>query len=181
MTCFTPSGKYWYVNLDRIWGGVGSMAILLAPNKIIVGGGCSLLPPPCSYAYDSEFWNDDTRQNSCDYLLTWNGQHKFEPVHEISNNVVCATSKASDQPVQTRSLIRAIASRWMFNDCWATDWTLSEASKLKRKLHWLVWVYTCPNTTLLEITCHGSIIIISFWEINTGEANKTTLPPQPQV
>ena len=33
-----------------------------------------------------------------------------EPVHEISNNVVCATSKASDQPAHTRSLIRAFAS-----------------------------------------------------------------------
>ena len=36
---------------------------------------------------------------------------EFEPVYEISNNVVCATSKASYQPVQTRSLIRAFASR----------------------------------------------------------------------
>ena len=35
----------------------------------------------------------------------------FEPRHEISNNVVCATSKASDQPVHMRSLIRAFASR----------------------------------------------------------------------
>ena len=35
----------------------------------------------------------------------------FEPWHEISNNVVCATSKDSDQPAHTRSLIRAIASR----------------------------------------------------------------------
>ena len=35
----------------------------------------------------------------------------FEPVYEISNNVVCATSKASDQPAHTRSLIRAFASR----------------------------------------------------------------------
>ena len=33
-----------------------------------------------------------------------------EPVHEISNNVVCATSKGSDQPEHTRSLIRAFAS-----------------------------------------------------------------------
>ena len=32
------------------------------------------------------------------------------PVHEISNNVVCATSKGSDQPAHTRSLIRAFAS-----------------------------------------------------------------------
>ena len=39
--------------------------------------------------------------------------HKIanEPVHEISNNVVCATIKASDQPAHTRSLIRAFASR----------------------------------------------------------------------
>ena len=32
-----------------------------------------------------------------------------EPWHGISSNVVCATSKASDQPAHTRSLIRAFA------------------------------------------------------------------------
>ena len=36
-------------------------------------------------------------------------QQIFEPRHEISNNVVCATSKGSDQPAHTRSLIRAFA------------------------------------------------------------------------
>ena len=35
----------------------------------------------------------------------------FEPRHEISKNVVCATSKDSDQPAHTRSLIRAFATR----------------------------------------------------------------------
>ena len=34
-----------------------------------------------------------------------------ETRHEISNNVVCVTSKASDQPAHKRSLIRAFASR----------------------------------------------------------------------
>ena len=34
-----------------------------------------------------------------------------EPRHEIYNNVVCATNKASDQPAHTCSLIRAFASR----------------------------------------------------------------------
>ena len=43
------------------------------------------------------------------YFSTVNRNNK--PVHEISNNVVCATSKASDQPAHTRSLIRAFASR----------------------------------------------------------------------
>ena len=46
------------------------------------------------------------------YIKTNNTVIKVnEPVHEISNNVVCATSKASDQPAHTRSLIRAFASR----------------------------------------------------------------------
>ena len=35
----------------------------------------------------------------------------YEPRHEISNNVVVAISKASDQPAPRRSLIRAFASR----------------------------------------------------------------------
>ena len=35
----------------------------------------------------------------------------YEPWHVISNNVECATSKGSDQPAHTRSLIRAFASR----------------------------------------------------------------------
>ena len=34
-----------------------------------------------------------------------------EPRHEISNNVICATSKVSDQRAHTRSLIRAFACR----------------------------------------------------------------------
>ena len=34
-----------------------------------------------------------------------------EPAHEISNNLVCATNKASDQPAHMRSLIRAFSCR----------------------------------------------------------------------
>ena len=36
----------------------------------------------------------------------------LEPVHENSNNVVCATSKASDQHSHTRSLIKHFARRF---------------------------------------------------------------------
>ena len=35
----------------------------------------------------------------------------YELWHKISNNTVCATSKSSDQPAHTPSLIRAFASR----------------------------------------------------------------------
>ena len=34
-----------------------------------------------------------------------------EPQHEISNNVVCETSKGSDKPAHTGSLIRDFGSR----------------------------------------------------------------------
>ena len=54
--------------------------------------------------------------------------HVNEPVHEITNNVVCVTSKASDQPVHTRSLIRAFASRlsivWLLSYWLNTIWSL---------------------------------------------------------
>ena len=39
------------------------------------------------------------------------GRHIVEPRYDISNNVVCTTSKASDQPAHLRSLIRVFASR----------------------------------------------------------------------
>ena len=70
--------------------------------------------------------------------------------------LVCATSKASDQPARTCSLIRAFASR--LNILWILSYWLNIiwSSKLKRGLHRLVRVYTCQNATLLKITCRGS-------------------------
>ena len=75
---------------------------------------------------------------------------------EISNNVVCATSKASDQPAHTRSLIRVFACR--LASLWLLSYWLNTfgVSKLKRRLQRLVWVYTCQNVKLLEISCRGS-------------------------
>ena len=56
--------------------------------------------------------------------------------------------------------IRAVSSEpllvaWVYYDCWATDWTPFGVSKLKRRLHRLVLVYTCQNATFLEISCTG--------------------------
>ena len=44
-------------------------------------------------------------------VFSYGTRKTYEPVHEISNNVVCVTSKDSDQPAHTRSLIRVFASR----------------------------------------------------------------------
>ena len=49
--------------------------------------------------------------NTCTCVANVTFSRLYEPRHEISNNVVCATSKGSDQPAHTRSLIRAFASR----------------------------------------------------------------------
>ena len=46
----------------------------------------------------------------CLQRLSAEDKNIIDPVHEISNNVICATSKASDQPAHKRSLIRAFAS-----------------------------------------------------------------------
>ena len=50
-------------------------------------------------------------------------QMRNEPQHEISYNVVCVTSKASDQPAQTRSLIKAFASH--LNILWVLSYWLN--------------------------------------------------------
>ena len=84
----------------------------------------------------------------------------IESWHGISNNVVYATSKASDQPVHTHSLIRTFPSR--LNILWVLSYWLNiiqyGVSKLKRRLQRLVWVYTCQNATWLEIT-----FVCLFW------------------
>ena len=56
-----------------------------------------------------------------------------EPRHEISNNVVCATSKDSDQPAHTRSLIRAFASR--LNISWKLSYWLN-----------IIWSFICQDS-----------------------------------
>ena len=54
----------------------------------------------------------------------------YEPRHVISNIVMCATSKASDQPAHTRSLIRAFSSR--LNILWVLGYWLI-----------IIWATTC--------------------------------------
>ena len=51
---------------------------------------------------------------------------------------------------------------WIFYGCKVTDRTSFGVSNLKRALHRLVWVYTCQNATVLEITCHGSYLTITI-------------------
>ena len=83
-----------------------------------------------------------------------------EPQHEISNNVVCGTSKGSDQPAHMRSLFRTFVG-------WSLEYSMTVKLLTEKHLEFLSLlggdtglskVYSCQNTTLLEITCHGSLI-----------------------
>ena len=61
------------------------------------------------------------------------------------------------------SLIRAFACHLNILQLLGYWPNIFGVSKLKRRLHRLIWVYTCSNATLLEITCHGSdVIFYSF-------------------
>ena len=77
---------------------------------------------------------------------------------------------------QTSLCIRADWSEpllvaWIFYEYQANDWASFEVSNLNRRLHRLVWVYSCQNAILLEITCRGSyawlkeeiINMVAFW------------------
>ena len=76
----------------------------------------------------------------------------------ISNNVVCATSKGSDQPAHTRSLIRAFASRLNILCVKLLTEHQFEFLSLKGDCTGASESTLVKNATLLEITCHGSYV-----------------------
>ena len=72
-------------------------------------------PQKCGYFWPNVLTN---LSNSRDQ-----DQNTYEPQHEIFNNVICGTSKASDQPAHTSSLIRAFAS--CLNILWIISYWLN--------------------------------------------------------
>ena len=103
----------------------------------------------CSHTYlvsrlDPHIWNHGDFQtvlfkNSESTWLPWS-KFIIEPWHGISNNVVCANSKASDQPAHMRRLIRAFASRLNILSVMLLAEHHLEVSKPKRRLHRFVGV-----------------------------------------
>ena len=75
--------------------------------------------------------------DKCNFVLIYSRNAFFAPIngpkYEISNNVVCASTKGSDQSAHLRSLIRAFASRLKTIDRLAFG-----VSKLKKRPHRLV-------------------------------------------
>ena len=71
------------------------------------GGGGGLAAEYSNFARLLSSFPQHSFNYTCTYTTTC---VVYEPQYEISINVVCATSKASDQPAHMRSLIRVFAS-----------------------------------------------------------------------
>ena len=82
--------------------------------------------------------------------------------------------------------IRAVWSKplqvtWIFYDCSSTYQTSFWVIKLNSELHRFVWVYTCQNATLLEITCRGWICFFMIsgppcpWYGRNGRPRRTLI------
>ena len=90
---------------------------------VVIGTNCApLVADLFLFCYEMDFMMSLDNEKQADIIEAFNikstsrylddiSNIKYEPVHENSNNVICATSKASDQPAHTRSLIRAFANR----------------------------------------------------------------------
>ena len=130
---FGPSLSYLFVLSILEWQFYTGFTVFIMTSALLV-----------DYEITEELW---MKSKIIKWAKTWD-----------FNNFVCATSKASDQPAHTHSLIRAFAS--CLNILWVLSYwpNIIWISKLKRRLHRLVWDFTCQNATLLEITCHGSYI-----------------------
>ena len=88
----------------------------------------------------------------------------IERWHEISNNMVYLTSKASDQPAHMPSLVRPFACR--MNILWLLSYwpkTAFGVFKLKRRLHRYTLV-KIPHCWMFQI-CTFQILYIS-WDCN---------------
>ena len=95
------------------------------------------LRPACAYSQTDQSLCWSLKYSMTVKLLT-EPHFRFLNIHEISNNVVCATSKGSDQPAHTCRLIRAF------------DWS--------RKYSMTVKLLTEPHFRFLSLKggCTGS-------------------------
>ena len=95
-------------------------------------------------------------------------EYFIEPRHVISNNVVCATCKGSDQTVHTHRLTRAFASR--LNISWLSSyWVTSFGVCMQR----LVWVYTCKKYHIVGNLMSRLILHTAYWS-NHDKLTETT-------
>ena len=109
--------KYSIWGKGLITGLAGSQQLIIASQKELrTTRACALTRSNTVFIFlgvenCKNFYSSNMPMSVCKFHNYINcKQSKFEPQHVISNNVVCATNKASDQSAHVHSLIRAFAS-----------------------------------------------------------------------
>ena len=71
-------------------------------------------------------------------------------IHTCSIDILAATWNFQQYGMCDQQSLRSVCAyaHWLFYECKATDWISLGVSKLNRRLHRLVWVYSCQNDTL---------------------------------
>ena len=89
-----------------------------------------------------------------------NSQNIYEVLQEISNNVVCATSKVSDQPAQSEQ-----------NLCWSLKYSRSVKQQTEHHLEFLSLKETAQAHLSLYLSkCHidGNHVLRLIWTCEFG-------------
>ena len=90
------------------------------------------------------------------FCVGYTAKITFEPAYMSRDMIFPSIWYVRPAKAHTSLHIRTVWSEpllisWLFNEYKATEWTTFGVSKLKRRLHMLVWVHTCQNATLLDI------------------------------
>ena len=99
----------------EVWVSILTLCILEIPNRVLFAN--SENPDSTAFQQGLHCLLRQNRSSEKNNQYIWKlkptctSSIPYKSRHETSNNVVCATSKASDQPAYTRSLIRVFASR----------------------------------------------------------------------
>ena len=95
-------------------------------------------------------------------------QNIIEQPHEISNNVVCVTSKGSDQPSHTHSFIIALRGDWSWNNLYGHSppfrWNIQEGccqlqAKVCARSTGKLLVQACPGKSVVRWTARPAMTI----------------------
>ena len=94
------------------------------------------------------------------FCLAWSGSKLFAKVISRYQKLQLAGKESNLKGQLYMSRDMRFPTMWYLRPAVLSYWLKSfGVSKLKRRLHRLVWVYTCQKATLLEITCRGSFMV----------------------
>ena len=103
---------------------------------------------------------DKTYFKTLPSALSFQDHKKYEPPHDKTNKMACATSEDSDQPGHPPSLIRVFAvhmkKAWVLSYPWAHREDSDQTGQMPR----LIWVFAGRTVILLVVWWGGSYLVL---------------------